>query len=108
MSLRPVVGWPEVTDTSGIAGCGSASTAVWWECRYCNEIARHALEILQVATLMPECRRSLLTAAHAQADGQTDGIAAILEAAHGQAYLNDPEVSGSARDMQGNSSAGMQ
>ncbi|BDA44801.1 probable DDB1- and CUL4-associated factor 1 [Coccomyxa sp. Obi] len=60
--------------------------------RYCNEIARHALEILQIATLMPECRRSLLTATDAQAGGHTDGIAAILEAAHGQAYLNDPEV----------------
>ncbi len=47
---------------------------------------------MQIATLMPECRRTLLTAAASQASGQSDGIAAILEAAHGQAYLNDPEV----------------
>jgi hypothetical protein len=60
-------------------------------CSYCNEIARHALEVLQIATLLPECRCALLSSPEPAA-GQTAGIAAVLEAAHGQTYLNDGEV----------------
>lgn len=62
--------------------------------RYCSDIARHALEVLQIATLALECRRAFLDATEpaAASIGQTAGIAAVLEAAHGQTYLNDGEV----------------
>jgi hypothetical protein len=63
-----------------------------WCGRYCNEIARHALEVLQIATLVPECRRALLDGVETAAVGQPVGIAMVLEAAHGQTYLNDGEV----------------
>ena len=61
--------------------------------RYCNEIARHALEILQLATLAPAGRRHLLEAfPEPSAAGHTNGIPVLLDVAHGVAYSNDPEV----------------
>ncbi len=61
--------------------------------RYCNEIARHTLEILQLATLAPAGRCHLLEAfPEPSAAGHTNGIPVLLDVAHGVAYSNDPEV----------------
>ncbi len=62
--------------------------------RYCNEIARHALEVLQLLTLAPAARHRLLEAfPEPSAAGHTDGISVLLDVAHGVPYSNDPEVS---------------
>ena len=63
------------------------------KCRYCNEIARHALEVLQLASLAPACRQRLLeTFPEPSAAGHTSGVPVLLDVAHGVAYSNDPEV----------------
>ena len=62
--------------------------------RYCNEIARHALEVLQLLTLAPAARHRLLEAfPEPGAAGHTDGVSVLLDVAHGVPYSNDPEVS---------------
>ena len=62
-------------------------------CRYCNEIARHALEILQLTSLAPACRQRLLEIfPEPSVAGHTNGIPVLLDVAHGVAYSNDPEV----------------
>ena len=62
-------------------------------CRYCNEIARHALEILQLASLAPTCRQRLLEIfPEPSAAAHTNGIPVLLDVAHGIVYSNDPEV----------------
>jgi len=62
-------------------------------CRYCNEIARHALEILQLTSLALAGRQRLLEMfLERSAAGHTNGIPVLLDVAHGVAYSNDPEV----------------
>ena len=66
-------------------------------CRYCNEIARHALEVLQLVTLAPAARHRLLEPfPEPSAAGHSNGIPVLLEVAHGVPYSNDPEVSNTA------------
>lgn len=57
-------------------------------CRYYNEMALYALDVLQVASLVPYTRRSIV----GEMVNSRSGMAILLSAAGGHAYLSDPEV----------------
>ena len=57
-------------------------------CRYFNEIALHALDVLHVVTLVPYTRRAVVAAGL----GTRSATAILLMAAAGQTFLSDPEV----------------
>ncbi|KAK9811850.1 hypothetical protein WJX72_011159 [[Myrmecia] bisecta] len=61
--------------------------------RYFNEMAQYALDVLHTATLMPYTRRNVVGCI---ASNQRSGMAVVLSAAGGQAYLADHEVMQSA------------
>ena len=58
-------------------------------CRYFNEMAIHALNVLRVATMDPAARAAL---AAAVTHSQRPGMAVLLCAAGGQAFMGDHEV----------------
>ena len=63
-------------------------------CRYQNEMATAALEVLQVATLIPACRAALLHLAEEE-DNDTadrDPMSVLLSAASGRKFRFDMEV----------------
>lgn len=51
-------------------------------------MALYALDVLQVASLVPYTRRSIV----GETVNSRSGMAILLSAAGGQAYLSDPEV----------------
>ena len=61
-------------------------------CRYYNEMATAALQVLHIATLAPACRSALLKSSVSESALQKDAISVLLSAAEGQAFLLDPEV----------------
>lgn len=56
--------------------------------RYYNEMALYALDVLHIASLVPYTRRAIVGATV----NNRSGMAILLSAAGGHAFLSEPEV----------------
>ena len=72
----------------------------YMRCRYYNEMATAALQVLHIATLVPSCRSAVLKCQASGPAHHQDAISVLLSAAEGQAFMQDPEVCSETRVYQ--------